>query len=87
MFDGLTFSRFTAASAAAICALALFLGFASPSPGAAQPGHYRVEAGDTLWSIASARYSGDTREAISRIRSANHLSDSTIHIGERLVLP
>jgi nucleoid-associated protein YgaU len=87
MFAQITLHRLAAAVAAAICVLAVFLAFAAPSPGAAQPGHYRVKAGDTLWSIASARYSGDPRAAIDHIRSANHLSDDTIHVGDRLVLP
>jgi hypothetical protein len=87
MFDQQTLRRLTAAGAAVICAVALFLAFAAPSPGAAQPGHYRVKAGDTLWSIASAEYSGDPRAAIDRIRSANHLTDATIHAGDRLLLP
>ena len=80
-------SRIALAAAAAICTLALMLGFASPSTGAARPGHYRVKAGDTLWTIASTRYGGDPRDGVYKIRSANHLSDATITIGERLVLP
>jgi LysM repeat protein len=80
-------SRILLAASAAVCTLALMLGFASPSTGAARPGHYRVKAGDTLWTIASAHYGGDPRDGIYKIRSANHLSDSTIAIGERLVLP
>jgi hypothetical protein len=42
---------------------------------------------ETLWSIASSRYAGDTRDAIYRIQQANHLGTGTIHVGQRLVLP
>lgn len=48
---------------------------------------YRVQAYDTLWSIASAHYSGDVRDTVWRIQKANHLSGATIQPGERLVLP
>ena len=81
-------SRLVIAAAVVICTVALMLGMASPSPGAATPGHYRVKSGDTLWSIASTHYSeGDTRDGVYKIRSANHLSDATITVGQRLMLP
>jgi nucleoid-associated protein YgaU len=48
---------------------------------------YRVQAHDTLWTIASNHYGGDLREAVWHIQSANHLSGSTLTPGERLVLP
>jgi hypothetical protein len=48
---------------------------------------YRVQAYDTLWTIASSHYGGDVREAIWRIQQANHLGDATIRPGERLILP
>jgi LysM repeat protein len=77
-----------AALATVLLALTLFLTYASPSPGAARPRHYSVRAGDTLWSIAATRYAGsDIRSVIYDIRAANHLSDSTIVAGQRLVLP
>ncbi len=73
---------------ALILGLALYLSIAAPSPGAARPRHYRVHAGDTLWSIANSRYAGsDTRSAVYEIRQANSLSDSTIAVGQQLVLP
>jgi len=48
---------------------------------------YRVQPYDTLWTIASAHYGGDVREAIWRIQEANHLGGATIRPGEKLVLP
>jgi nucleoid-associated protein YgaU len=48
---------------------------------------YRVQAYDTLWTIASSHYGGDVREAVYRIERANHLHGPTVHPGERLVLP
>ena len=71
-----------------VLAVTAFLSVAAASPGAARPRHYRVKAGDTLWSIASTRYAGsDVRATIYDIRHANALSNSTITVGERLVLP
>ena len=48
---------------------------------------YRVKAYDTLWTIAQAHYGGDVRSAIWQIQHANHLTDSEIAPGEKLVLP
>jgi nucleoid-associated protein YgaU len=48
---------------------------------------YRVRAYDTLWTIASAHYGGDVRNAIWQIEQANHLSTTAIRPGEVLVLP
>ena len=42
---------------------------------------------ETLWSIASSSYGGDTRDAIYRIQQANHLGTATVSVGQRLVLP
>ena len=46
-----------------------------------------VKPYETLWSIASASYAGDTRDAIYRIQQANHLGGGTLHAGQRLLLP
>jgi LysM repeat protein len=77
-----------ATAAMVVLAIVIFLSMATPSPGAPRPHHYRVQAGDTLWSIAATRYAGsDIRAAIYDIRHANGLSTSTITVGQRLVLP
>jgi len=48
---------------------------------------YRVQAYDTLWSIASSHYDGDVRAAVWQIEHANGLRDPTVRPGQRLVLP
>jgi nucleoid-associated protein YgaU len=48
---------------------------------------YVVRGGDTLWSIAAATYGGDPREGVWKIQHRNHMSDTWISPGERLVLP
>lgn len=56
--------------------------------GAGSPArHYRVRAGDTLWSIADATYAGDPREGVWKLEERNGLEDATIVPGQRLVLP
>ena len=58
------------------------------SSGASGPvQHYTVRAGDTLWSIADARYGGDPRAGVWKIQQRNHLRDSAIAPGQVLVLP
>ena len=72
-----------------IVALAAFLWavFARPSGASGPERSYRVQPGDTLWSIATARYAGDPREAVWKIEHRNHLRGATITPGVRLVLP
>lgn len=48
---------------------------------------YRVRPYDTLWTIAAAHYSGDPRNGIWQIQSANHLAGASIYPGELIVLP
>ena len=48
---------------------------------------YRVEAGDTLWSIAAATFAGDPREGVWELRERNRLAGTTIRPGQVLVLP
>jgi LysM repeat protein len=78
------------AAAPLLAATLLALGglrFAEPSSGAAPSTPYTVRSGDTLWSIAAARYGGDPRGAISSIRRENGLTDATLRVGQVLVLP
>jgi hypothetical protein len=88
MFASPTHRRLTAALAASVCALFMLFSAVSPSTGAARPSTYRVRPGDSLWAIAASHYPGtDPRAAVYTIRSANHLSGSTITAGQQLVLP
>jgi LysM repeat protein len=48
---------------------------------------YLVQPGDTLWSIAAARYAGDPREGVWELQQRNHLLGTTISPGQKLVLP
>jgi nucleoid-associated protein YgaU len=67
--------------------LALALSLARPSQGAGAETRYVVRAGDTLWSIAATRYSGDPRRAVWRIEQRNGLSREVIQPGTVLYLP
>ena len=88
MFASPSLNRMVATAAMVVLAIVVFLSVPTPSPGAPRPHHYRVQAGDTLWSIAASRYSGsDIRATIYDIRHANGLSTSMISVGQRLVLP
>ena len=47
-----------------------------------------VRPGDTVWSIAAARYPGaDTRAKVDEILKANHLGAPTVYPGEQLKVP
>lgn len=48
---------------------------------------YRVEAGDTLWSIASEHYGGDPRQGVWAIQRENGLGGAGLTPGQVLVLP
>ena len=63
------------------------LSAARPTSGAGPETTYRVHPGDTLWAIASARYAGDPREAIWRIKDVNGLESSSLSPGTVLRLP
>ncbi|HEX7254905.1 MAG TPA: LysM peptidoglycan-binding domain-containing protein [Gaiellaceae bacterium] len=57
----------------------------SEATGTPQP--YRVEAGDTLWSIAADHYGGDPRQGVWAIRRENDLAGATLTPGQVLLLP
>jgi len=57
------------------------------SDGAGRAQVYVVQPGDSLWSIAAARYGGDPRAGVWRLQERNALAGTTITPGERLVLP
>ena len=88
MFASASTRRLITALAALACAAAFLLGEAIPSRGASPARHHHVHAGETLWGIAEHAYPGDDpREAVYRIREANHIPGSSIVVGEELVLP
>ncbi len=72
-----------------LCALVavLVLALARPSSGSGPEERYVVRAGDTLWELASDRYSGDPREGVWRIRERNDLQGTSLQAGMVLYLP
>ena len=73
-----------------IALVATFLGWSlltRTSEGAGRAQLYVVRPGDTLWSIAAARYGGDPREGIWKLQQKNDLAGTMISPGQRLVLP
>ena len=60
---------------------------ARSSSGAGRPVVYTVRPYDTLWSIAAARYGGDTRAAVWRLRQRNGLDSAALRPGQKIVLP
>jgi LysM repeat protein len=60
---------------------------ARPSGAHAPRAVMRVQAGETLWSIAASHYGGDPGGAVWSIEQANHLTGAAIYPGETLVLP
>jgi LysM repeat protein len=73
--------------AVVLAASAFALTSAARGEGASPSEDYVVRAGDTLWSIADGRYSGDLRKAVWQIRRANDLGTRSIVVGETLELP
>jgi nucleoid-associated protein YgaU len=84
--------RLRNAALVATALVALSLGLARSAAGEA-PGPTEtvvVQPGDTLWSIAAARYPGqDVRREVWRIEHVNHLSSGSqvLQPGEQLQVP
>jgi LysM repeat protein len=57
----------------------------SEGAGAGRP--YRVQAGDTLWSIAATHYGGDPRQGVWAIQRENALDGAALTPGQVLVMP
>ena len=70
-----------------LVAVVLWAVLARDTGAGATPQVHRVETGETLWSIATARYGGDPRAGVWKLQQANGLSGSTIVPGQRLLLP
>lgn len=72
-----------------LLALAAVIGAvaAQPSGSSGSDQVYVVRPGDTLWSIAAARYGDDPREGVWKLEQRNEVEDGLIHPGQRLVLP
>jgi LysM repeat protein len=74
--------------AAVAVVAAVIVGLAArPSASAGKPVDYVVRPSDTLWSIAARHYAGDPRQGIWELQHRNHLRDTTLVPGQRLVLP
>jgi hypothetical protein len=71
----------------ALLALALAFSNARAAGGAGPELRYVVKPGDTLWSIAAERYSGDPREGVWRLRERNDLGESALTPGTVLYVP
>jgi LysM repeat protein len=70
-----------------LAAALLWAVFVRDTGASGKPVRYRVQWGDSLWSIAEARYAGDPRDAVWRLQERNKLSGTTIVPGQVLVLP
>lgn len=57
------------------------------SEGAGAGRSYRVEPGDTLWSIAVRHYGGDPREGVWRLQRENGLTGSALVPGQVVRVP
>ena len=71
----------------ALVALLLWTVFVHDTGASRPPSSYRVRPGDTLWSIAAARYPGDPREGVWKLQRRNGLTGTTIVPGQLLALP
>ena len=71
----------------AVAAVVLWALFAVETGAGGPEQQYRVQAGDTLWSIAVRTFPGDPREGVWELKERNDLASATIVPGQVLVLP
>jgi hypothetical protein len=58
------------------------------SQASARPHHVTVEAGETLWTVASrVAPQADPRLEVARIQSLNHLGSPAVQVGQQLLVP
>ena len=72
---------------ATLAAIVIWAVAARASDSAGKPHLYTVKPYDTLWSIASAHYRGDPRDAVYRLQERNRLPAALVRPGQTLVLP
>jgi nucleoid-associated protein YgaU len=71
-----------------VAALAVMMAVSRVAWGGEAAAMVVVQPGDTLWSIAAARYPGDDpRARVDQIERLNNLSSPAIEAGETLRLP
>jgi hypothetical protein len=70
-----------------LAALLLWALFAGETGAGGPERRYRVQPGDTLWSIAERTFAGDPREGVWELRERNRLASAVIVPGQVLVLP
>jgi hypothetical protein len=71
----------------AVAAVVLWALFAGETGAGGPERQYRVQTGDTLWSIAERTFPGDPREGVWELKERNDLASATIVPGQVLVLP
>jgi LysM domain len=70
-----------------LAGLLLWALFAGETGAGGPERRYRVQPGDTLWSIAERTFAGDPREGVWELRERNQLRSAVIVPGQVLVLP
>jgi LysM repeat protein len=71
-----------------VAALAVMVALSRVAQGGEAAATVVVQPGDTLWTIAAARYpADDTRARVDEIERMNNLSSPVIAVGETLRLP
>ena len=81
-------SRILAAAVGVAAAALMLVGGVAYGGATSGPQHVTVHAGDTLWGIASSRYSGDDVQArVAQVEAANHMSSPRLSPGQILILP